>query len=199
MDDLSTRLVRRYQEGDDQAAAEIFDRYVARLLALAGSRISPRLARRVEAEDVVQSVYRSFFHRMEGDRLQVSEPGQLWGLLAAITVNKVRAKARFHQADKRTVTMEASTQGSASCFGLVPIDIAREPTADEVTGLTEQYQWAISQLSAIGQRVFQLHLENESVESIAKQVKRSERTVRREIERARNWLSAELRGHGEIV
>ncbi|MEO1526161.1 MAG: sigma-70 family RNA polymerase sigma factor [Planctomycetota bacterium] len=193
MDDLSTRLVRRYQEGDEAAAQEIFDRYVARLLRLAGSRISPGLGRRVEAEDVVQSVYRSFFHRIGEDRLQVSEAGQLWGLLAAITVNKVRAKARFHGADKRNVTMEASAQSSASCFGLVPTEIAREPTAEEAAALAEQYRLAVERLSPVGQKVFQLHLENEPVEEIATKIKRSERTVRRELEKIRSWLSEELR------
>ena len=192
MDDQSTRLVQRYQEGDEAAAGEIFDRYVARLLALAGSRISPRLARRVEAEDVVQSVYRSFFHRIEADRLQVSQAGQLWGLLAAITVNKVRAKARFHGAEKRNITMEASAQTSATCFGLAPSEIAREPTADEVAALTEQYQLAVDRLSPIGQRVFQLHLDNHSVEEIATEVKRSERTIRRELEKIKAWLAGEL-------
>ncbi|MEM6468499.1 MAG: ECF-type sigma factor [Planctomycetota bacterium] len=192
MDDESIQLVLRWKDGDEIAASEIFDRYVARLIALAGSRISPKLARRVEAEDVVQSVYRSFFARSGDERLQVQQSGQLWGLLAAITVNKVRAKARFHAAEKRNVDSEASIQSSVSCFGLVPTDLTRDPTADEAAELAELYRDVAASLSSLGRQVFGLYLENESVESIAKQVRRSARTVRRELEAIRKTLTEAL-------
>ena len=54
-------LLERFRGGDDLAAAEIFNRYFGRLTALARSRLSPRLARRTDPEDIVLSVYRSFF------------------------------------------------------------------------------------------------------------------------------------------
>lgn len=192
MDDESVLLVNRWQQGDEVAASEIYDRYVSRLIALAGSRISPKLARRVEAEDVVQSVYRSFFARSGEERLQVEKSGQLWGLLAAITINKVRAKARFHAADKRNVGTEASIRSSVSCFGLEPTDLAREPTAEEATMLAEQYREAADKMSPLGKQVFALYLENEAVDSIAKRVRRSARTVRRELEQIRKALSEML-------
>lgn len=192
VDDESVQLVHRWKDGDEIAASEIYDRYVSRLIALAGSRISPKLVRRVEAEDVVQSVYRSFFARSGDERLRVEQSGQLWGLLAAITVNKVRAKARFHAADKRDVGSEASIQSSVSCFGLEPTDLAREPTADEAAELAELYRDVAESLSSLGKQVFYLYLENESVENIAKQVRRSTRTVRRELETIRKTLSEAL-------
>ncbi|MEM6365285.1 MAG: ECF-type sigma factor [Planctomycetota bacterium] len=192
MDDPSVQLIHRWREGDEHAASEIYDRYVARLVALAGSRISPRLARRVEAEDVVQSVYRSFFARTGDNRIDVQQSGQIWGLLAAITVNKVRAKARFHAAIKRDVGSEASVQSSISCYGLQPTDLAREPTADEAAELAEQYQATAARLSALGKKVFALYLENESVDQIAKHVRRSSRTVRRELDNIRKNLTDAL-------
>ncbi|MEM8736067.1 MAG: sigma-70 family RNA polymerase sigma factor [Planctomycetota bacterium] len=188
MDDESVRLVHRWQSGDEVAAGEIYDRYIARLISLAGSRISPRLARRVEAEDVVQSVYRSFFARSGASSFQVEHSGQLWGLLAAITVNKVRQKARFHGAEKRNVAAEASVQSSVSCFGLVPTDLARDPSAEEATMLAEQYEIAMQSLSPLGRQVFELYLDNQTAEAIAKQVRRSARTVRREMEQIRTRL-----------
>src|SRR5262245_5216743 len=54
-------LLARWRNGDQQAAAVLFHRYADRLVALAKSRLSARLASRVDPEDVVQSVYRSFF------------------------------------------------------------------------------------------------------------------------------------------
>ena len=61
VDDESIELLDRVRQGDEQAATELFDRYVERLIRLAQSRLSAKLRRRVDAEDVVQSVYRSFF------------------------------------------------------------------------------------------------------------------------------------------
>ena len=54
-------LLERFRGGDELAAEALFARYFERLTALARSRLSPRLARRTDPEDIVLSVYRSFF------------------------------------------------------------------------------------------------------------------------------------------
>ena len=57
----SSNLVARWRAGDQQAATELFSRYANRLIALARKRLSDKLAGHIDPEDVVQSVYRSFF------------------------------------------------------------------------------------------------------------------------------------------
>jgi len=57
----SKELLSRVRDGNSRAAGEIFDRYLRRLIELARQRISPKLARRIDPQDVVQSAYRSFF------------------------------------------------------------------------------------------------------------------------------------------
>jgi len=81
MDRPSDELLRRYREGGESAAAEIFDRYVARLTRLARSRMAARLARRIDPEDVVLSAYRSFFVAARRDRFALRRSGDLWRLL----------------------------------------------------------------------------------------------------------------------
>ena len=49
----SVELLARWKRGDETAATELFDRYVNRLISLARSRLSERMQRRVEPEDVV--------------------------------------------------------------------------------------------------------------------------------------------------
>src|SRR4051794_25432309 len=61
-------LLERFRAGDDLAAAEIFDRYFQRLTALARIRLSARIARRTDPEDVVLSAFRSFFVDARGGR-----------------------------------------------------------------------------------------------------------------------------------
>lgn len=60
-DDESAKLLRDWQDGDERAASLLFERYVDRLLVLARNKLSPRMKRRIDPEDVVQSAYRSFF------------------------------------------------------------------------------------------------------------------------------------------
>src|SRR3954469_6850900 len=99
-------LLERFQGGDDLAAAEIFDRYFRRLTALARSRLSPRLAQRTDPEDIVLSVYRSFFVGARGGRYTLNRAGDLWRLLAAITKHKLLREIRRQGAERRSVDVE---------------------------------------------------------------------------------------------
>src|SRR5687767_8694721 len=116
-DKKSLDLIRRVREGDADAATELFDRYVERLMGLVRKRLSTKLARRIDPDDVVQSAYRSFFVRAREGRFDVSESGDLWRLLAAIAINKVLLNARHHRAEKRNVTLEESV-GDGSVYGV---------------------------------------------------------------------------------
>ena len=59
----------RLRTGDETAAGEVFRRYARRLIGRARLRLEG-LSHKVDAEDVVQSVYKSFFHRFaEGRKL----------------------------------------------------------------------------------------------------------------------------------
>ncbi len=58
--DPSIELLARWRAGDARAEDELFSRYTSQLIALARRRLSAQFARRVDAEDVVQSAYRCF-------------------------------------------------------------------------------------------------------------------------------------------
>ena len=191
-DDESLELLGRFHDGDEEAATELFNRYVGRLLALANSRLSAAMRRRVEPEDIVQSAYRSFFRHAEQDRYQIQSGDQLWGLLAAITINKVRDSAKFHAAQRRALSAEQSMNASRSCYGLVPANFAEEPTIDEAAALTEQLQIVLDRLPDLQRDILELHLQNVEPDDIAKRVRRSSRTVRRAISDIRLALEQQL-------
>ena len=94
-------LVDRWRAGDQQAARQLFDRYAARLMALARRQIGRRIAGRVDPEDVVQSVFRTFFERVKAGQFRIEEQDDLGKLLVRITVHKTLRKVQFHQAAKR--------------------------------------------------------------------------------------------------
>ncbi len=90
----SAELLARFQDGDDRAAEEIFERYIDRLTRLARSRLSPKLAHRLDAEDVVMSAWRSFFVAAGAGRFSLKRSGDLWRLLVSITLHKLYRQAR---------------------------------------------------------------------------------------------------------
>ena len=97
----SQQLLEMYQAGENEAATVLFDRYVARLIALARSRIGARLRRRIDPEDVIQSAYRSFFVHARVGEYQLQKTGDLWRLLAGITLHKLYGQIEKHTAGKK--------------------------------------------------------------------------------------------------
>src|SRR5689334_207958 len=81
-------LLRRVKLGHDDAATGLYLRYAQRLLALTRSKSSPALARRVEAEEIVQSVFGSFFRGAQQGYYDVPAGEELWKLFLVITLNK---------------------------------------------------------------------------------------------------------------
>jgi len=105
---LATELLKRWMEGDDDAARRLFELYSQRLALLAEKNISQRLARRVDGDDIVQSVFRTFFRRSARGEFQIKDSAALWRLMVKITLAKVRSQARRHTSDKRDVNVEVS-------------------------------------------------------------------------------------------
>lgn len=170
MNDAPSReLLEDCRRGDAAAERELFDRYAARLVGLARARLSRRLAARVDPEDVAQSALRSFFLRARDGDVVLRESGDLWRLLARITVRKVCRAARRHTAGCRSVAREGEL-GEALARGPSPADAAA--LLDEVAG-------ALAPLGPVGRRIAEMRLAGHDVDEIAAEVGRSARTVRR--------------------
>ena len=87
----------------EQAAGLLWMRYIDRLAVLVRQQLSPQLQQRVDASDVMQSVWKSFFD----GRFDLANRNELWSLLARIAANKAADAARFHRAGRRDVRKEA--------------------------------------------------------------------------------------------
>src|SRR3954469_10130191 len=104
--ELSDRsLLRRIQRGQADASTALFLRYAKRLHAIASSQSSEELARRVDPEDIVQSVFRTFFRRAAEGHYTVPDGEEIWKLLLVIALNKIRAVGAFHRAAKRDMRL----------------------------------------------------------------------------------------------
>ena len=198
-DHLSIQLLNRYREGDPQAASELFDRYVQRLMGLARSRLSAKLARRIDPEDVIQSAYRSFFGGAAAGNFDIRQSGDLWRLLAAITLNKLRMQARRHTAEKRNLSCEDSISMPDDMQGLAPQALAHDPQPEEVVAVAELLENVMTGLSAQHRRMLELRLQNHNIQEIADDVGCSERTVRRLLDRVKTEFQQNLAAVAEPV
>ncbi|MEM9367795.1 MAG: sigma-70 family RNA polymerase sigma factor [Planctomycetota bacterium] len=190
MDENSIDLVDRCRQGDQDASREIFERYVARLISLVHRRMSSRLNRRVDAEDVVQSAFRSFFAGVDQNRFQFDQSGDLWKLLVVVSLNKLRRRVAHHRAAKRGMDREQSVARDADsstdarlvhCFEAA----ASEPLPDAAAAVMDELALLTSDMDETQSEIVQLRLQGYEMLEIADQIGRSERTVRRVLSRVR--------------
>jgi RNA polymerase sigma-70 factor, ECF subfamily len=176
-------LLKLWRAGDQDAARQLFDRYVNQLLALARRRISQRIAGRVDAEDIVQSVFRTFFHRAREGQFQIDDPDDLVKLLARITVHKTLRQVAFHKRGKRDAGRETG-QGEDGNDQLMTV-LAGEPGPEETAILLDAMEQFLAKLEPKDRQILQLRMEGYSNVEIADKLGITDRKIRRLMERIR--------------
>jgi RNA polymerase sigma-70 factor (ECF subfamily) len=174
--------------GDQAAAREVFQRFVRKLVRLAGSQFDAVLRRKVDPEDVVQSAYKSFFLRYGAGKLEVHDWDNLWALLTVITLRKCFDRVEYHRAERRDVQREAAAQPGAA--GTEPWweAVAREPTPEEAAVLAETVEQLLRGLAADERPILEMSLQGYTTQEISERLGRPERSVRRLRERLRKEL-----------
>jgi RNA polymerase sigma-70 factor (ECF subfamily) len=180
-------VLRRLETGDDRAASLVVRRFAQRLVALARSRLDTVLRRKVEPEDLVQSVFRTFFHRCLDGHFDLGSWQDLWSLLAVITVRKCVNKAEYLRAECRDPARENA--GPPAARGAAGWDVVdREPTPPEAAMLAETVTELLRGLEPADREVVELTLHGYTVIEIAERLGRAERTVWRVRGRLRRRL-----------
>jgi RNA polymerase sigma-70 factor (ECF subfamily) len=175
----------RLRAGDDAAARRVFEQFAGRLVGLARSRLSNRLRQKVDAEDVAQSVFKSFFAGHAEGQYQLVSWDSLWGLLADITMRKCARKAEFYQAGRRDVAREVP---GAEFSGGSWQGLARDPTPSEAAMLTETLEQLLTGLEPHERDMVVFDLQGYTIQEISERTGRAERSVYRILARVRKRL-----------
>lgn len=170
------------------AARAVFERFTRRLIGLARHHLDVRLQHKIDPEDVVQSAYKSFFLRYGEGALAAEGWEGLWGLLTIITVRKCADRVRYHKAERRDISREASAPAGSENAEPWRDAIGREPTPEQAAALAETVEHLLSGLNGDERAVVELSLQGYSTEEISKQLGRASRSVRRLRERVRRQL-----------
>jgi RNA polymerase sigma-70 factor (ECF subfamily) len=183
-EDVMTRL-----RAGDQAAAAVFAHFARRLIALARLHLDGRLRPKVDPEDVLQSVFRSFFLRQGRGEFDLGGWDGLWALLSVITLRKCGRQGEHFHALCRDVGREATPPGpedsDAGWQGL-----AREPTPAEAAMLAETVELLLRDLKEREREIVSLALQGYTAVEISAQLNRPRRTVYNLLERIKKRLRA---------
>lgn len=178
-------LLTHLHNGDERAADQIYHRFAGRLRQLANAKFSKLLRSRLDADDIVQSVFRRFFEASNGGHYDCPTDEELWSVLMVITLNRLRTEEIFQRAGKRDVrrmvnveALEELTSFSKSTFAS--------------TCLRDAVEEALQQMPEHFGRVIRLRLEGFEVSEIAEEVGRSKRTIERILQEALTQLRALL-------
>jgi RNA polymerase sigma factor (sigma-70 family) len=182
----SAELVARWRNGEQDAARILFERYASRLIGLARANLPNRITRRLDSEDVVQSVFRSFFVAAQGRGFTLERSGDLWRLLAAMTLHKLHRRVEHHSAQKRAYRRE--TEPAMDVDELFVQTLAGDPSPEEAAALTDELESIMRDLDPVRRTMLELRLQDYTLDEIAAATRRSERTVRRCLEQIKQGL-----------
>ena len=117
-------LLVRLRGGQQDAATQLYVRYAQRLRALVRARCSSQLVRRLEPDDIVQSVFRRFFrHVLQGD-YDVPPGEELWGLLLVSWMDNIVRPLVISNATRMPFLLVVfGVLGGVLAFGLVGLFI----------------------------------------------------------------------------
>lgn len=180
--------------GDRAALGELYRRFVDQLVERAERRIPERHRGRIMAESVVHSVMESLLDLETGDRARLSQYritnwGQLYGLLARMTLCKCVNRVRKWEATKR---------GADAAGVLDPaIVMSRGPSPEDEQTYSELLGKLFDPLQPPELEVLDLRMAGFTHEEIASQTRLTVTTVKAIVRRLQRRLQRVLAEDGE--
>jgi RNA polymerase sigma-70 factor (ECF subfamily) len=181
-------LMARLRAGDEAAAAELFDRFARRLIGLARGRLDALVRQKVDPEDVVQSVFKSFFLRHAAGQWDLGGWDGLWALLTTMTLRKCGRRAGYYHAGRRDVRREVSPRPGGESAWEACAALARDPSPEEAAALGETLEELLAPLDGRDRGIVVLSLQGCDTAEVAAAVGCSRRSVQRVLQWVRRRL-----------
>jgi RNA polymerase sigma-70 factor (ECF subfamily) len=181
-------LMVRLRGGDNDAAAEVFQRFAHRLILLARTRLDSRTRQKIDAEDVVQSAFRSFFARHARGQFDLADWNGLGTMLVIITLRKCGRKTRFYRRACRDLNREVPVPHTEDGWEGEWEALTREPAPSEAVLLTETFERLVAGLDPMDQQVLVVSLQGCTAEEISAQLGMNQRRVYRVLQRVHKRL-----------
>ena len=176
-------LVEAILGGNQEAFKDLYERYFSRIYRF----VDRRLRNRADTEEVTQEVFVNLFLSLGGFRHEAPFAAWVFG------VTRRTIAARFKKKRHETVTLSEEDAEQAAKLSVATLQ--REPDPHQVYEYNERISRmqnaASNDLSREQRLLFRLHhIQNRSIQEIARQVAKSEDAVKSHLYRARKVLLA---------
>jgi RNA polymerase sigma factor (sigma-70 family) len=195
-----TRLLSDLTDGSPsvrrRAETDIWQRYFPQLLALARRSLDARTRRRVDEEDILQSMYASFCARLKRREFELEGRNDLMKLLVTMTLFKTRRTIARHRRLRRDTRRETAPAQSdperSNAWAFEQMD-RRAPSPVEAVAFTEEVQQRLASLDPTLRKIVLWKLEGYTNGEIAGEGKLhcAERTIERKLQRIRELWTRE--------
>ena len=192
MDDVDfADLIKRARAGDPAATTNLIDRFEGEVRTMVRVRLPRSLRNQFDSMDFVQAVWTSVFTGQGEVTEAFTDPGQFRGFLAGVARNKVyqehRRQTRTQKYDLGREERLYHRKGDRDVARDVP---APDPSPSETAQARDFLGRLVKGRSEEEATVIDLRRQGLTFAEIARQVGRSERTVRRVIDEARERMEA---------
>lgn len=188
-DDLTEALKSR----NDEAVRLVVDMFQRRLRAIADAKMPAAVKAKEDADDVVGTVWRTFFRRIDAGKIVVKDLESLWSLLAQITARKAGRRNRKYLFTGKS---SANKEARADADGNNPVDAVIGDAAgpEDAAMLVDLVEWMLAKIGdPTARQIVVMWLQDRPAAEIAAATGRSERTVFRVQERVRDELVRKFR------
>ncbi len=176
-------LASRVKDGDQDAAHVLYKRYVQRVFGLVDSKLGAKLRVSTDAEDIVQSVFRSMFRGVQAGNYEVEPGSSLWNLLAVISLSKLSRRALHQNAQRRDSERLVSLQTVAD-------GEAMDVSTDEFLNICVRE--TMQKLRPSDREILLLRIQGFTLAEISQQMSLSGRTIARRLRTSRKHLASLL-------
>jgi len=190
LDESVTIWIDGLRQGDQQSAQQLWERYYAQLVRLAGAKLPRGVRREFDEEDVALSAFHSLCAGVQEGRFpRLDDRDNLWSLLVVITARKAMRRLRSATAQKRgggdvqgeTVFLVPSEGGGSPRAGINEV-IGREPSAEFAAQVAEESERLLALLPDEAMReLARLKMEGFTNSEAAQQLNCGIRTVERRL------------------
>ena len=187
--------IEQVKDGDSVAAHQLWQHYYDRLVRMARQNLRGQNRGVADEEDIVVSVFESFYRAAEMGRFpDLSGRDDLWRLLLKMSARKIVDKRRHDRRQRRGAGAKVRSLDETGREDEAIIQvIGDEPTPEMVLMMTESFERLVAHLGdgqlreiAVGK------MEGYSSAELAKRLQCSERTIERRLHLIREKCQQEL-------
>jgi RNA polymerase sigma factor (sigma-70 family) len=194
-----SQYIERLKQGDSDAADQVWNRYVRRLIQFAKNRFTTRRKSVADEEDVVQQAFCDFFQMVKEDRFsRLEDRNDLWQVLAMLVDRRAKDILRHQYSQKtgeglvRTESVFQTSPHDSNSPGIASLEDLL-PTPETAAVFWELFENRLSLLNDPNLReVALLKMQGHTNREIADLQQTSQRTIERALYSIRKrWTIAE--------